>query len=227
MTYIRDDIIKQIFDATCKIENMDNKFGKSLSEKENHIRKFILSQTPVFGFILQIKELLVNFNNFNKNELNNILLKFNELDIIHLSDDNSVISAAYPFSNVKTKHIINFKGNHFKQVYAMCAIDALGIPFMFNTDLKIYSECFYSNEKIEIVITNKLIDSVTPEETMVWYDMELSCCAAENQCSKLNFFSSIENFEKWKKLNESRNGYLLNLYEALYLGERFFKNRLN
>lgn len=109
----------------------------------------------------------------------------------------------------------------------MSSIDALGIPFMLNKDITINSECFYSNEKINIEIRNNKIVRVTPKKTAVWYDMELSSCAADSQCQNLNFYSSKENCNSWKKIEKSRTGYLLNMNEALYLGSMFFKNRLN
>ena len=49
----------------------------------------------------------------------------------------------------------------------MSSIDALGIPFMLNKDITINSECFYSNEKINIEIRNNKIVRVTPKKTAV------------------------------------------------------------
>lgn len=227
MKEIRLDILNKIFETTCEVENMDNKFGKTLTEKENEIRKFILNETPTFGHIPQKKEILLAFNNLRKTELENILKKFDGYDIIHLTDNNDTISAAYPFSNSKTKYLINFPNDNYKPVFAMCAIDAFGISFMLNKNIVISSECFYSKEKINIEIRNNKIVRVNPKETVVWYDMDLSCYAAESQCEKLNFFSSKRDFNSWKKIIEDRTGYLLNINEAFYLGSLFFKSRLN
>ncbi len=227
MKGIRQFVVDKIFEDTCAVENMDYKFGRTLNDKENKIRIFILSQTPVLGFIPQKGELLSNFKFLNEKELNKILLKFNKLDIIHLSDNNFTISAAYPFSNSRTKHQIKFSSEKYKPVYAMCAIDALGISFMLKTDLIIESVCHYSNQKIMIRLNDQQITKTNPEDIAVWYDMDLSCCAAVNQCNNLNFFSSKENFYRWEKLNGKREGYLLNIDETLYLGSLFFNNRLN
>ncbi|MHA2272338.1 MAG: hypothetical protein ACXACI_10775 [Candidatus Hodarchaeales archaeon] len=41
--------VERIFQEACNTENMDAKFGRTLSKKENDIRKFILSQSPVLG----------------------------------------------------------------------------------------------------------------------------------------------------------------------------------
>ncbi|MCH8169799.1 MAG: hypothetical protein IIB07_01535 [Bacteroidetes bacterium] len=87
--------------------------------------------------------------------------------MIQLTDNNITISAVYPFSNFKTKHLINFSDDNYKPVFAMCSIDALGIPFMLNKDITINSECFYSNEKINIEIRNNKIVRVTPKKTAV------------------------------------------------------------
>ncbi|MCH7973161.1 MAG: hypothetical protein IH949_04620 [Bacteroidetes bacterium] len=227
MDEIRLDIINKIFENTCEVENMDNKFGKVLTEKENEIRKFILTTTPALGQIPQKKEILAFINNLDEIELEYILKKLDDYDIIHLIDNNGTISVAYPFSNFKTKHLINFSDDNYKSVFAMCAIDALGISFMLNKDIIINSECFYSNEKIKIEIMNNKYISINPQGTVVWYDMELSSCATDSQCQNLNFYSSKENCNSWKKIEKSRTGYLLNMNEALYLGSMCFKNRLN
>jgi hypothetical protein len=49
-------------------------------------------------------------------------------DLIIWQDDKAHIVSAYPFSGSQTAHEVLLRG-HMKR-YAMCAIDALGIPFM-------------------------------------------------------------------------------------------------
>ncbi|MCH8169798.1 MAG: hypothetical protein IIB07_01530 [Bacteroidetes bacterium] len=63
MEEFRLDIINKFFVSTCEAENMDNKFSKALTKKENEIRKFILSKTPALGHIPQKKEILAFCDN--------------------------------------------------------------------------------------------------------------------------------------------------------------------
>jgi alkylmercury lyase len=51
-------------------------------------------------------------------------------DVVHLS--NGVVAVAYPFSGFPTPHRVELEG--LPAVYAMCAIDALGLPVMAGRD---------------------------------------------------------------------------------------------
>ena len=54
-------------------------------------------------------------------------------DLVHTA--NGVVSIAYPFSGTPTRQQAEL--DHFPAVYAMCAIDALGIPAMTGRDGRI------------------------------------------------------------------------------------------
>src|SRR5262249_58871257 len=51
-------------------------------------------------------------------------------DLVHAA--NGVVAVAYPFSGMPTRQQVELDG--FPAVYAMCAIDALGIPAMAGRD---------------------------------------------------------------------------------------------
>ena len=206
---------------------MNGKFGRTLKKEENDIRKFILIQSPVLGRIPSIDEIKIEFNQFPDEKVIAILNKLDEIDVIHLSDDKKVINAAYPFSNSKTSQIVTLRGETYNKIYAMCAIDALGICFMFDCDVTIDSKCYYSGERIKIEIKDNEIILLKPKNIVVWCDMEYSCCAATSLCKNINFFSSKFHFSKWQKEKPVRKGYLLPLQEAFYLGKLFFENRLD
>jgi hypothetical protein len=65
------------------------------------------------------------------------LAEFAARDLMQRDPDSGVIVAAYPFSGVPTLHQAQLAGR--KPVYAMCTVDALGIPFMFEQDATISS----------------------------------------------------------------------------------------
>jgi len=215
------ELAKSIFKEACYIENREEKLGKTLSIEENNIRKFILTQSPILGRIPTIDEIK---KEFQKEEVDLLLEKLDRLDIIHL--ENKTIVAAYPFSGAETSHKLCLKGKKYRAVYAMCAIDALGINFMFEADVLIESSCFHCGDRIEIDMRDDEIIFLNPENTVVWCDREYGDCAATSLCKNINFFSSEKHCLYWRKESLKRKGNLLNIDEALYLGKMFFENRI-
>jgi len=218
---------KKIFQEACYTENMEAKFGRTLTKEDNVVRKFILSQTPTLGRIPSTVEISEEFSHFNKGKLEEILNELDRFDAIHLDESKTNIIAAYPFSGSATSYKVSYKRKEYKSIFAMCAIDALGISFMFDSDVSIESLCFHCEQKIEIDVQDEEIISLNPKETVVWCDMEYSKCAATSLCRNINFFSSEEHFKKWQKGKVKSRGHLLRLDEAFYLGKLFFKERIN
>ena len=218
---------KKIFQEACSIENMEAKFGRTLSQDENSVRRFILTQSPILGRIPFIGEIRKEFNEFQKEKVDTILNKLDQLDAIHLDNDKTNIVAAYPFSGSETSHQVSLKRKGYKRVYVMCAIDALGMSFMFDCGVSIDSKCYHCNERIYIEIKDNEIISLNPKDTVVWCDMEYSSCAATSLCKNTNFFSSEKHFEEWHRGRPIRKGNLLLIQEAFYLGKLFFENRLD
>ncbi len=221
------NITKIIFQDACNTEDFNAKSGASLSKEENSIRHYILAQTPILGRIPAINEIQGNFRYIREDEFRKIINRLDEVDAIHLNETKTLIEAAYPFSGPKTNHVIKFKKDSFKRIYAMCAIDALGIPFMVKSDIDIHSKCFHCNDEINIEIINYEITSVMPRDLVVWGHMDYSCCAATSLCNNINFFSSKQHFEEWEKRVGKKKGYILKIQEAFYLGKLFFEKRLS
>lgn len=219
-------LAKLIFEEACTVENMDAKFGKSLSREERAVKNFILSQSPVLGRIPFIDEIVESFGHLKLGKVLKILNNLNQFDVIHLNSDQTSIVAAYPFSGTETSHRVTLNREGSKNIFAMCAIDALGIGFMFNCDVLIESLCSHCRENISVEIHNNEIVSLKPGNIVVWCDREYSCCAATSLCKNTNFFSSKKHFEEWQNFHFMGRGNLLDIGEAFYLGKLFFKNRL-
>jgi hypothetical protein len=58
-------------------------------------------------------------------------------DLVHTDPVTGAATTAYPFSGVSTPHVVRVDGA--PMLYAMCAIDALGIPLMVGRDAVISS----------------------------------------------------------------------------------------
>ena len=219
---------KKIYEAACCLEDMEGKFGQGLSKDENSVRHYILSQSPILGSIPSVEEINKEFTQLKQEEIHEILKTLDKIDVIHLDEDiKTKIIAAYPFSGKKTAHLIKFRTNEYKDIYSMCAIDALGISFMLNCDISIDSKCFHCNDEVKIRIEDNEIIYLNHENPMVWFDMEYSCCAATSLCKNINFFSSPHHFKEWQQDKPTRKGSLLQIQEAFYLGKLFFEKRLN
>ncbi|MHA2182736.1 MAG: alkylmercury lyase family protein [Promethearchaeota archaeon] len=215
-----------IFQDACNSENLNAKFGLSLTNEENNVRQDILIQTPILGRIPAIYEIRSNFQHLSTDTFSRIINQLDEVDAIHLNESKTMIEAAYPFSGLKTDHLVKFKKDSFKKIYAMCAIDALGIPFMLNSDIEINSKCFHCDDEIKVEIVNHEITSLTPKKPIVWGHMEYSCCAATSLCNNINFFSSEQHFKEWVEKVGKKKGFVLQIQEAFYLGKQFFEKRL-
>lgn len=216
---------KRIFQEACSVENMEAKLGRTLSEDENRVKRFILIQTPILGRIPFIDKIRKEFDEFQMEKVDAILNKLDQVDAIHLDNDKATIAAAYPFSGSETSHQVFLKRKGFK-VYAMCAIDALGVSFMFDCDVSVDSLCFHCGDRIEIEVKNNEIVTLNPRRTVVWCDMEYSECAATSLCKNINFFSSEDHYKKWQRRKPKTKGYLLQIDEAFYLGKLFFEKRI-
>ena len=219
---------KKIYEAACCLEDMEGKFGQGLSKDENSIRHYILSQSPILGRIPSIEEINKEFTRLKQEEIQRILKTLDKIDVIHLDEeDKTKIAAAYPFSGHETAHLIKFRKEGYKNIYSMCAVDALGISFMLNCDLSINSKCLHCNDEVKIKIEDNEITYLNHENVVVWFDMEYSCCAATSLCKNTNFYSSPHHFKEWQHNKASRKGSLLQIQEAFYLGKLYFEKRLN
>ncbi|GAB4274079.1 MAG: hypothetical protein Kow0092_29460 [Deferrisomatales bacterium] len=70
-----------------------------------------------------------------------------ERDLVVLGGDGEVVGA-YPFTTAPTPHRLSFGGH---DVYAMCALDALGVAPLFETTVAIASSCAGTGEPIHLV----------------------------------------------------------------------------
>ncbi|MEE8168305.1 MAG: alkylmercury lyase family protein [Candidatus Hydrothermarchaeales archaeon] len=203
--------------------DIDAKWGKSLSPDEDEIRRFILTEFPSLGRVPTMEEIKEGLG-LTTTDVSQSLETLNELDIIYMKDDR--ILGAYPFSSEPTPYLVTFKGREKRRAYALCAIDALGIPFMFGEDVDIESSCAHCSGKIKIKVEDGRIIECEPKEALVWIGLKYSCHAATSLCTSLIFFQSEEHLLEWRAENPSEDGEALTLSEALYVGKELFEARL-
>jgi hypothetical protein len=110
-------------------------------------------------------------------------------DTVHVV--NGVVAVAYPFSGTSTSHLVELDG--LPAVYAMCAIDALGLPVMAGRDGRITSADPYDGTPIVVSVRGGTW-SWTPAGTVVVAgratDCGTECSSFEAMCPNTVFYAS-------------------------------------
>jgi hypothetical protein len=172
------------------------------------------------------------------------------------------IRAAYPFSGVPTAHRVTLLADERAdrsmardpaevRVFAMCALDALGIPLMLRRDAVIVSADALTGEPVRVVVRRPLARDAamddrnaalaiadwqvewSPVETVVYArpeghesEHDTGRCIAEGTCCPLtNFFASPAHANAWAAHHRtavSLDGRLLNQGEALARAQALF-----
>ncbi|MFD0364337.1 alkylmercury lyase family protein [Nocardia sp. GCM10030253] len=152
-----------------------------------------------------------------------ILTRLHVADVIRL-DTSGAIASAYPFSALPTEHQVQIVGG--ARVYAMCAIDALGIPAMLDTDAKIESADPVSSEPITVTIHNQTT-TAHPATTVVFVGAQSSQGpSADTCCNYLNFFTDRHSAQGWADAHPHVYGGILELADAQQLGKHIFGDQL-
>ena len=149
------------------------------------------------------------------------LARLVEHDLIVRDPASGAILSMYPFSAVPTPHRVTVAGG--APVYSMCAIDALGIPFMLDRDAVIESVDPTSNTRIRVevrdgrarwqpataaVLTASVDDAQGPK--------------AQLCCPLMNFFATAEAAEAYRAAHAAVAGRVLSQAKAIEQSRRYF-----
>lgn len=105
------------------------------------------------------------------------------------------------------------------KTYGACAIDALGVPFMFGVDAIIRSRTL-SGEPVIIEIQDLSIKHNNPETLWVSWN------ETDPVCGNTHFYESESEFESWLQSNPGQSESLIPLAAAIRVAQRWFENRL-
>ncbi len=141
-------------------------------------------------------------------------------DLIIWQDEKAHIVSAYPFSGSQTAHAVLLGGHTTR--YAMCAIDALGIPFMLGQGACIRSTCFFCHTPVTVDIVGDLLQRASPAPLVVWLSERDGCCVAEVRCPVMNFFCEEAHLQAWHATSPQERGRSLRVLEALEVGRAAF-----
>ena len=141
-------------------------------------------------------------------------------DLILWQDETTHIVSAYPFSGGPTAHQVQIGGH--PTLYAMCAIDALGLPCMLGQGARMRSACFCCQKPVTVEIDGGLLHRADPSTIVVWSSARDGSCVAEVRCPLLHFFCDEGHLQAWRVTAPQERGTSLSLVEALEVGKAAF-----
>ena len=125
-----------------------------------------------------------------------ILNRLHASDVIRL-DASGRIGSVYPFSATPTPHRVQIADG--ARVYAMCAIDALGMSAMLDADIVIDSADASTGEPITVTVHGEDA-TADPATTVVFVGAQSAeGPSADTCCNYLNFFTDRQTAETWAR----------------------------
>jgi hypothetical protein len=173
-------------------------------------------------------------------------------DLLQLDATTGRTRAAYPFSGVPTVHRVMLVPRPAggqdeltrQQVFAMCALDALGIPLMLRREATIDSLDALTNERVEVHIAP--VGDASPATLASWsarwdppsavvyarpaeheHEHDAGCAAAGACCPITNFFADAAHARQWAQTQLVPDGVVLAPGEALDRAHALFGDVLH
>ncbi|SFP06101.1 Alkylmercury lyase [Amycolatopsis arida] len=142
------------------------------------------------------------------------LAELTERDVLAV-DERGEIRAAYPFSPVPTRHHVSWDGAA-STVYAMCAIDALGVSAMLGIPITISSTEPDTDRTVTVHVDQRTA-RWRPDTAVVFAGAtEDTCCpSVDRTCGYINFFTSPDAVRRWTARNPGVTGVVLDQDQAL------------
>lgn len=141
-----------------------------------------------------------------------------------ITEESSKIKCIYPISLKETNKLVYTKENE-KPLFAMCAIDAIGIYYTINSDIIILSEDELTKEKIKLEIKEDRI--INHNATNIYLTYKEVCKTEDcdkNCCPYIHFFKSKNNALKYLSNIKNKDTYkILNLKEAQKIAKQLFE----
>lgn len=154
-----------------------------------------------------------------------VLAKLGNLDMVLTDPGRRLrVRVAYPFSAEPTPHHVAIDGG--PTVYAMCAIDALGIPRMLRRSGVATSVEPETEAPIEVLIQDGQV-TWQPPNCAVLLGRAAGCVdAATGFCPFINFFTSPRSARAWSARHPNLEVWRLDQDTALRLARRSFGDLL-
>ncbi|MFE3190543.1 organomercurial lyase [Nocardia sp. NPDC059240] len=152
-----------------------------------------------------------------------VLRQLHDADAIRL-DSAGAVASAYPFSATPTPHRVQIDGG--RVVYAMCAVDALGLAAMLDTDIAVASVDPVTGAPIAVTVRRRRPLADPPSVVVFVAAQAAQGPSADTCCNYLNFFTDRSTAETWAADHPDIAGTILDLDRAHALGNQIFANQL-
>jgi hypothetical protein len=139
-------------------------------------------------------------------------------------DDTGTLVAAYPFSPTPTAHVVTLDD---VRTFAMCAIDALGTPYMLDTDATITSADPQTGQPIDVTITAGTSTFEPANAVVVYAATATGGRSVDTCCSTINFFASQYSARTWLADRPHLTASILDQNEAVRLAREIFEPLLH
>lgn len=148
------------------------------------------------------------------------LKRLSEADLVVLGAKADDVVGAYPLTIEETPHRLQVNG---ESINAMCALDALSVGSMYDTEVIIDSRCHVTGEPIHIHQKGKRIVDAQPSSAVQvgvrWQNP--TGCAAHSMCTEMVFLKDPATAKEWQR-RDPESISLFTLAEAVEFGAQFF-----
>jgi Alkylmercury lyase len=141
-------------------------------------------------------------------------------DLVHRDARTGAVRVAYPFSAAPTRHRVRLRSGC--EVFAMCAIDALGIAFMLGEPTEVSSTDPGSGDRIVISLALTEPSSWSPRDAVVVAGREGSGSSLACTCPHTNFAASPGDARALLEGARSVKGEILPMSVAIERGRETF-----
>lgn len=153
---------------------------------KEQVHREILREFPLCGRAPTVDELAEILGHMSVIDIHQALDELERDDAVFREEGRDEIVAAYPYSSRPTTHSVTFADG--SKVWAMCAIDALGIHFMTGQNIAIDSIAAQSGLPIRIELKRGKVFRVEPSDVVVWRTARrssethdaITCCPGTN-----------------------------------------------
>lgn len=128
--------------------------------------------------------------------------------------------AVYPFSGVPTPHRVTVAGA--QPVYAMCAVDALGIPAMLGRDAVVESCDPLSGVPVRVAVRDGAAHWDPPGAVVAYCARRDVGATADPGCEAINFFEAAASAADYLRAHPEIAGRVASQAEAIAIGRRQF-----
>ena len=150
-----------------------------------------------------VKELQLPLNR-SEEEIIHTLDEFEKKDLLLRKKGTQEIVSIYPLSLRPTQHQIILEDG--TRLFAMCAVDALGMPAMFNKNAKIVSRCEECKREVTFEIRSGELTFLSHPSATICSPKTRVYPAAETCCPLVNFFCSEKHADEWIDKNSRLKG---------------------